>query len=84
QGTSEYPERSTTILMQVQGLDDSLGARLTGPGIETEARLTIDGMPPDFWSQWFANQRQFPLGVDLILTAGDRIAALPRSISAEV
>ena len=70
--------------MQVQGLDDSLGARLMGPGIKTEARLTIAGMPPDFWSQWFANQQQFPLGVDVILTAVDRIAALPRSITAEV
>lgn len=84
QGTPEYPDRSTTVLMQVDELDDARGARLSGPGIKTEARLTIDGVPPDFWQQWFANHRRFPLGVDLIVTAGDRVAALPRSIAAEV
>lgn len=84
QGTPDYPDRSTTILMQVQNLDDALGIRLSGPGIKTEGRLAIDGVPPDFWQQWSANQRQFPLGVDLILTAGDHVAALPRSVIAEV
>ncbi len=84
QGTPEYPDRSTTVLMQVDGLDDTQGARLNGPGIKTEARLAIDGMPPDLWQQWFVNQRQFPLGVDLILTAGSWLVALPRSIAAKV
>ncbi|MGI9494314.1 MAG: phosphonate C-P lyase system protein PhnH [Geminicoccaceae bacterium] len=84
QGTPEYPDRSTTIVMKVRDLDGSSGCRLTGPGIKSEARLAIGGTPSDFWQQWSANQQQYPLGIDLILTAGDRIAALPRTIAAEV
>ena len=84
QGTSEYPDRSTTVIMQVQSIDDAGGAKLTGPGIKIEAGLAIGGVQPDFWQQWSANHRQFPLGVDLVLTAGDRMVALPRSIKAEI
>lgn len=84
QGTSEYPDRSTTVLMQVNDLDDTRGARLTGPGIKTESWLAIDGVSSDFWQQWSANHRQFPLGVDLIVIAGSRLVALPRSIRAEI
>lgn len=83
-GTPEYPDRATTVVIQVQDLDDGSGASLTGPGIKNEARLAVDGVPSDFWRQWSANRSRFPLGVDLIFTAGDRIAALPRSIAAEV
>ncbi len=36
-------------------------------------------MPGDFLAQWARNRAGFPLGVDLILVAGDRIACLPRS-----
>ena len=84
QGTPEYPDRSTTVLIQVQDLSNAGDVRLTGPGVKTEMALHADGLSTDFWRQWSANNRQYPLGVDLILTAGDRIAALPRSIRAEV
>jgi alpha-D-ribose 1-methylphosphonate 5-triphosphate synthase subunit PhnH len=84
QGTPEYPDRSTTVVMQVRDLAEAGGVRLTGPGVKTQMSLHVDGLPADFWRQWSANHRQFPLGVDLILTAGDRIAALPRSIRVEV
>lgn len=72
-GTPDYPDRSATLIVEVPRLDGP-GARLTGPGIETEARLPL----PDPAAS-MANAARYPLGVDLILTCGDRIAALPRS-----
>lgn len=84
QGTSDYPDRSTTILMQVQALDDEGGVRLTGPGIKNETRLAVESVAPGFWREWSLNQRQYPLGIDLIITAGRRFVALPRSVSVEV
>ena len=51
-----------------------------GPGIETTATLHITGLPDDFTTQWATNRTRFPRGVDLILCAGDRIAALPRTV----
>lgn len=84
QGTPEYPDRSTTVIMQVEGLNGTRGARLSGPGIRTEAKLAIDGIVPGFWQEWSANHSRFPLGIDLMLTAGDKLVALPRSVSAMV
>lgn len=72
-GTPDYPDRSTTLIVEVATLDGP-GTRLTGPGIETETMLPL----PDP-TALAANAARYPLGVDLILTCGDRLAALPRS-----
>jgi alpha-D-ribose 1-methylphosphonate 5-triphosphate synthase subunit PhnH len=50
------------------------GARLTGPGIETEARLSLPEV-----AAFQANRARFPLGFDCFFTCGDRVAGLPRS-----
>jgi alpha-D-ribose 1-methylphosphonate 5-triphosphate synthase subunit PhnH len=36
-------------------------------------------LPADFAAQWAANRARFPLGVDMIVVADARLAALPRS-----
>ena len=38
---------------------------------------------PGFVQEWAANHAMFPRGVDLILCAGNRLAALPRSVRIE-
>jgi alpha-D-ribose 1-methylphosphonate 5-triphosphate synthase subunit PhnH len=82
-GTPEYPDRSATVIWQVEQLANDRGAVLTGPGIRTSVRLRVEGLPDDFWSQWGTNHRQYPLGVDVVLVTQDRIAALPRSIAVQ-
>jgi alpha-D-ribose 1-methylphosphonate 5-triphosphate synthase subunit PhnH len=79
QGSDETPQDSATLILQLAALDDSAGWRLSGPGIEHEHRLLAQGLPVDFPVQWAANQAQFPRGVDLVLCAGSRLAALPRT-----
>jgi alpha-D-ribose 1-methylphosphonate 5-triphosphate synthase subunit PhnH len=78
-GIQEYPDRSTTIVVAVRGLETGRGFVLSGPGIAATARLDISGLPTDFLAQWRANRGLFPCGVDLILAAPGRIAGLPRS-----
>ena len=78
-GTDEEPERSATLILQVASLDATGGRRLTGPGIVGEARLRADGLPPAVWSEIRDNHAGFPRGVDLLLVAGARLAALPRT-----
>jgi alpha-D-ribose 1-methylphosphonate 5-triphosphate synthase subunit PhnH len=41
----------------------------------------VAGAPQGFMAEWAANAVRFPRGVDVILCAGDTIAALPRSVS---
>lgn len=80
QGTEEEPQGGATLVVQVAGLVEGEGWRLSGPGIETEHRLRVDGAPPGFVAAWAANRAGFPCGVDVVFCAGDRLAALPRSV----
>lgn len=82
-GDDAFPDRSATVIVQVADLQVGSGWRLTGPGIETAARLAVDGLPPAFLEAWAGNRALFPRGVDLFLTAGDRVAALPRTVRVE-
>lgn len=80
-GNEEEPERGATLILEVTDLAEGAGWRLTGPGIRDEHRLRIVGAPENFLADWAANRRRAPCGVDVILCAGDRIAALPRSVA---
>jgi alpha-D-ribose 1-methylphosphonate 5-triphosphate synthase subunit PhnH len=80
-GTDEEPERAATLILQVASLEEGAGWRLTGPGIEREHRLRVEGAPEGFVAAWGAARARFPLGVDVILCAGDRVAALPRGVA---
>ena|SRR5258705_1868335 len=79
QGTLEYPDRSTTFIVQVRTVESGSGLRLKGPGIAGRRHLKIKPLPDDFAERATANRALFPRGIDLIFVAGDRIAALPRT-----
>ena len=84
QGTAEYPDRSATLILQVQSLDGGgPGLVLTGPGINGQARIAPGPVPNDFVARLRANLALFPRGIDLLLVAGNRIVGLPRSTRVE-
>jgi alpha-D-ribose 1-methylphosphonate 5-triphosphate synthase subunit PhnH len=83
-GTPEYPDRAATLIVQVDGLAEGEGWKLTGPGIDGQARLRILGLPDDFAKIWSANREAFPNGVDLIVTFGRQLACLSRTTQLEV
>lgn len=78
-GTSDYPDRSTTLILQVESLTTGVQLVLRGPGIKGEASLAPTPLPQDFIALWEANRALFPRGVDFVFCAGDNIAALPRT-----
>ena len=80
QGTQEYPDRSTTIVVQLSSLSNGPLLTLAGPGIPGETTLAAGFLPEGFFEQWRKNQAAYPLGVDCILAGGAEVAALPRSI----
>jgi alpha-D-ribose 1-methylphosphonate 5-triphosphate synthase subunit PhnH len=79
-GSEEYPDRSTTLILQLESLAAGPALRLTGPGIRDSEMLRVTGWPGDLADRLERNRKQFPRGVDLILAAGDSIAALPRTV----
>lgn len=82
-GTEEEPEAGATLLIEVAALAEGEGWRLSGPGISGTHRLRVDGAPAGFVAAWTANRARFPRGVDVVLCAGDQVAALPRTVRIE-
>lgn len=81
-GTPEYPDRSATLIVQVAGFADGTTVILRGPGIRGAQRLSIEGLPPAFWSAWEANTALFPQGVDVLFAGPDSVVGLPRTTRA--
>jgi alpha-D-ribose 1-methylphosphonate 5-triphosphate synthase subunit PhnH len=82
-GTDEAPEASATLILQIAALGSGTAYRLTGPGLAEPSILRATGLPDDFVNAWRRNHAQFPRGVDVIVCAGDHLAALPRSVMLE-
>lgn len=83
QGSHAYPDRSTTLILQVSALTDGSGITLRGPGIENSRSLAVQDLAPAFWEQAKTNHARFPCGVDVVFAAPSQIAALPRSTTVE-
>jgi len=79
QGSDEYPDRSTTVIVQVDRLEGRPIA-ITGPGIKGTRTFSAEPLPEDFAVRLSANRELNPRGIDLILIAGTQVLALPRSI----
>jgi alpha-D-ribose 1-methylphosphonate 5-triphosphate synthase subunit PhnH len=79
QGTAAYPDRSTTLIVQVHAFAAE-GWWLEGPGIRDAVRFSAAPLPVDFVDQLRANRATFPCGVDILFATHDAIVALPRSV----
>ncbi|HEY2136274.1 MAG TPA: phosphonate C-P lyase system protein PhnH [Xanthobacteraceae bacterium] len=79
-GTIEYPDRSTTVVLQLDSLRAGLSLLLTGPGIRDRQRLQAAQLPPDMPERLAANRRHFPRGVDILFATQTEVMALPRSV----
>lgn len=78
-GSSEYPDRSTTLVMQMEALSGGVPLQLVGPGIKEAVEIAPLGLPGDFSAQWTDNRAAFPRGVDLLLVANGQLIGLPRT-----
>lgn len=78
-GTGEYPDRSTTIILQVASLTDGPSYELRGPGIDGVAVLRATIGLPDLLDRLALNATLFPRGIDLVLVADDAVVAIPRT-----
>ncbi len=80
QGSAEYPDRSTTLVVQVDHFGEGDALELSGPGIAGTRTFSAAPLPADFRLRLIANRALFPCGVDLILVSDNAVAALPRSV----
>ncbi|OHV79657.1 phosphonate C-P lyase system protein PhnH [Ensifer sp. LCM 4579] len=78
-GSQEYPDRSTTLVIEVEALTGGRRMTARGPGIKGEAVVAPKGLPDVFLDLWTANRAIFPRGVDLVLTTEEGVLCLPRT-----
>lgn len=78
-GSEEYPDRSTTLILQIERFAGR-ALHLAGPGIKGARTLQAEPLPDDMTARLAANRELFPRGIDLVLVAGNELAALPRSL----
>jgi alpha-D-ribose 1-methylphosphonate 5-triphosphate synthase subunit PhnH len=78
-GSNEYPDRSTTLILQVESLAQGPVFELRGPGIDGTATLQAAIQPVDLFERLAINAALFPRGIDVVLVADDAIAAIPRT-----
>jgi alpha-D-ribose 1-methylphosphonate 5-triphosphate synthase subunit PhnH len=78
-GTSEYPDRSTTVILQVESLTQGCPYELRGPGINGAIVLRATIEPKDLFERLAVNASLFPRGLDVVLVADKEIVAIPRT-----
>jgi alpha-D-ribose 1-methylphosphonate 5-triphosphate synthase subunit PhnH len=78
-GSSEYPDRSTTLILQVESLSEGPSFELQGPGIDGIARLQAKIRPQDLFERLAVNATLFPRGIDVVLVHDHSIVAIPRT-----
>jgi alpha-D-ribose 1-methylphosphonate 5-triphosphate synthase subunit PhnH len=78
-GSNEYPDRSTTLILQVESLTRGPAVALRGPGIEGVATLQATLAPSDLFERLAINAALFPRGIDVVLVHDDAIVAIPRT-----
>jgi alpha-D-ribose 1-methylphosphonate 5-triphosphate synthase subunit PhnH len=78
-GTNEYPDRSTTLILQVDSLTHGPSIELRGPGIDGKAVLQAAIQPLDLFERLAINAALFPRGIDIVLVHDDSIVAIPRT-----
>jgi len=78
-GSNEYPDRSTTVILQVDSLTQGPQYQLSGPGIDGSAILQATIKPNDLFERLAMNAALFPRGIDVVLVADDAIVAIPRT-----
>jgi alpha-D-ribose 1-methylphosphonate 5-triphosphate synthase subunit PhnH len=78
-GNAEYPDRSTTLILEVESLGDGPAVELQGPGIDGTAALSASIQPRDLFERLSINAALFPRGIDVVLVHDDCIVAIPRT-----
>ncbi|MBX4959039.1 phosphonate C-P lyase system protein PhnH [Rhizobium lentis] len=78
-GTQEYPDRSTTIVIELAELEGGRKLALIGPGIQSVTEIAPVGLPETFLRLWTENRALFPRGIDIVLTSGRSFLCLPRT-----
>jgi alpha-D-ribose 1-methylphosphonate 5-triphosphate synthase subunit PhnH len=84
-GTLPHPDHSTTIFYLVEEIcsppqNKGVTISLSGPGIEEEQSLSVNGLALSELEQWRECRHDYPMGIDIYLVSwAGSIIGIPRS-----
>jgi len=86
-GSLVEPSEGATVVYRVASVAAGSGVgttlRLSGPGVADTTTLSVS-LPESTIDALIEAQSEYPLGVDAVFAATDRLAAVPRSVTTEV
>ena len=86
-GSLVEPSEGATVVYRVEtvatGRSDGTTVTLSGPGVDGTRTLSVS-LPEAQLSALAAAQSDYPLGVEAVFAAQERLAAVPRSVTMEV
>jgi len=80
-GSDLYPDNGATAIIRAT-FGSGPALRLSGPGVDGQVTVQIDGLPDGFWAARVARLR-YPMGFDLFFVDGAQVLGLPRSTIVE-
>ena len=80
-GSLEYPDKNTTVIVEVSSFSHGESYFLKGPGIQSTKPLTISGIPKSliYYLINRKNEDIFPMGIDFIFVCDEEVIAIPRT-----
>jgi len=78
-GTAEYPDKSATLILQIDEKAAPTTVSMQGPGIEHDLTVSLPGLDQDFWHFVQTNHQLYPRGLDFLFCLSDGIIACPRT-----
>ncbi|MFC0271048.1 phosphonate C-P lyase system protein PhnH [Metabacillus herbersteinensis] len=79
-GTLEDPHSSATLIINIKSFNSGIKMKLTGPGIDGNKECYVAGLSPKWFAEREFTNKEYPLGVDLILVAeSEEVMAIPRT-----
>jgi alpha-D-ribose 1-methylphosphonate 5-triphosphate synthase subunit PhnH len=83
-GTHEYPDRSTTLIVQVAGFSEGPKVSVSGPGLQHALVVRVAAASQHLWREVQNNNSLFPIGYDFMFASSNTLMSLPRSSLVEI
>lgn len=81
-GSDLYPDGGATVVIRAR-IGAGQAFRFSGPGIDGETVVQLDGLPEGFWAAR-AERIRYPMGFELYCVDGAQVLGVPRSTVVEV
>ena len=78
-GRFEYPEKATTIVVQVDDIAPAVENKNCNIFVNNTAQLDLKGISRNFLYQWRQLSSLYPMGIDIFVICEDVLTALPKT-----